>query len=201
MESREFALEQYDLRASQNCFPVRGSLAVCRSVKIKLWVLVLLFFSLLSALMHRLINWKPRQFATPWTLCGMRRSLTVESRRKTCTAKHSGKCFGGYFLLFVSFLSLSCPADRRLTPACSGFLLISLHLRVFCALFAAFIPSLSLSPCSLPYLLSHISPCPHITPVQKTAALLNSSHPFLFVFPFILSRSLCSSCCDRLRSD
>lgn len=63
----------------------------------------LFFFSSLF-LTHRLINWKPRRFATRWTLCGTRRSLTVESQRKTCTAKHSGKCLGAS-VLFVSFLS------------------------------------------------------------------------------------------------
>lgn len=151
VESREFALKQYDLRASQNCFPVQGSLAVCRSVKIKLWVLVLLFFSLLSALMHRLINWKPRQFATPWTLCGMRRSLTVESRRKTCIAKHSGKCLEA----ISCSLSPSCLCLVRQTE---GWLLLA----------EDFFSSLSISGCFVHCL----QPLSHLSLFQRVPSLI-----------------------------
>lgn len=146
--------------------------------------------------MHRLINWKPRQFATPWTLCGMRRSLTVESRRRTCTAKHSGKCLEA----ISCSLSPSCLCLVRQTEGWLLDFFSSLSISGFlCTVYSLYPIFRSLSPCSLPYLLAHISPCPHITPVQKTAAHLNSSHPFLFVFASVLSRSL--PCCDRLRSD
>lgn len=56
---------------------------------------------------------------TPWTPCGMRCSRTVESQRKTCIAKHSGKC---HFKLFLPALNLcSCSFRRFLTP--EGFLI------------------------------------------------------------------------------
>lgn len=92
--------------------------------------------------MHRLINWKPRQFATPWTLCGMRRSLTVESRRRTCTAKHSGKCLEA----ISCSLSPSCLCLVRQTE---GWLLLA----------EDFFSSLSISGflCTVFQPLSHLS--------------------------------------------
>lgn len=133
------AFKQFDLWDSQNCFPRMAS--VCRSLLCSYGF----SFSALSALTHRLINWKPRRFATRWTPCGTRRWLIVESPRKTCTAKHSGKCLEAS-IVFISFLS----EDRRISP----------HLPPFCLSCTPFtvpmsflLGSLSFLPLLNPYLL------------------------------------------------
>lgn len=157
------------------------------SVRGSLLLLSWLSFFLLSLLRHRLINWKPRRFATRWTLCGTRRSLTAESPRKTCTAKHSGKCLEAS-VLFISSLS----EDRSVSSHLSSFCLS-------CALFTVFTPRLfSLGSLSfLPPLNLYLQPVLHIAPVLTTFPLLNPRR----LFPLCLA-SCCfrSSCGDRLRS-
>lgn len=60
---------------------------------------------------YRLTSWKPRLYATRWTPCGTKPSPTVESQRKTCTARHSGKCLGFFFFTSIH-PSLFCPAGQ-----------------------------------------------------------------------------------------
>lgn len=60
---------------------------------------------------YRLTSWKPRLYATRWTPCGTKPSPTVESQRKTCTARHSGKYLGFFFFTFIH-PSLFCPAGQ-----------------------------------------------------------------------------------------
>lgn len=129
---------------------------VCRSVKKHCY-----YFPVLSPLMYRLINWKPRLYATRWTLCGTRHSPTVESQRKTCTAKHSGKCLlqrlPCYFCL-LHFLPLcSILSSRRPTLADKRFLIIHLSHRVFCLQFIDLYHfSLSMFPPFLSPLILHL---------------------------------------------
>lgn len=163
-------------------------------------------FPLLSAVMYRPINWKPRLSATRWTPRGTRRSPTVESQRKTCTAKHSGKC-----LLFLSPsapASLFCLGHQK---AYKGFLIVYLHHSLctvyrplsflcFTLILSPLIlwsPSVT-SPSFLPVLTSLLS-----TRIRKDLPSLLQNHPSLFVFlpVFRPCLSLCSSCSDRLRSD
>lgn len=149
VQTRTFALKQNDLLASENCFP--AEVARCLLLCEKASGSGIIHLSS-SALMRRLINWKPRQFATRWTLCGTRRSPTVESQRKTCTAKHSGKHLqwrlSCYFCLIHFLSSCSVLSGRRQTLAFKGFLIISLNHRVFCSLFKG-LYLFSVSPCSL----------------------------------------------------
>lgn len=141
-------------------------------------------FSPLSTLTHRLINWKPRRFATRWTPCGTRRSLTVESPRKTCTAKHSGKCLGAS-VLFVSFLSENrrllakdLVSSRPLAGCLVHYLQSSSH--VFFTWFPFFSPSTEpLSPSVL--VAPHLS-CPDNIPALKfkpPLPLCLAFHPLL----------------------
>lgn len=60
---------------------------------------------------YRLTSWKPRLYATRWTPCGTKPSPTVESQRKTCTARHSGKYLGFFFFTSIH-PSLFCPAGQ-----------------------------------------------------------------------------------------
>lgn len=169
VERREFfAFKQFDLRDNENCFPAwRPFAGPC-------FALMGISFSCLSALTHRLINWKPRRFATHWTPCGTRRSLIVESQRKTCTAKHSGKCLEAS-VLFISFLS----EDRRILSHRSPFWLStisSLHPLSFFTWLPFFCPSIE-----------HLSPSVlHISPVLTTFPLLNPSPPSLFSLLLLL---------------
>lgn len=153
----------------------------------------------LSAVMYRPINWKPRLFATRWTPCGTRRSPTVESQRKTCIAKHSGKS-PLQRLSFLLFLSPSLPASllspiRKLTLAYKGFLIIhlksqSLLLSVYKPLsfiyFGVFGLCWSFDPPPSPHLRS--SPSSHLScPLgsEKTSSPLrsfqNQASPFVFL--------------------
>lgn len=165
---------------------------------------MLYYFPLLSTLLHRPINWKPRLFATRWTQCGTRRSSTVESQRRTCTAKHSGKCL----LQPLAFsLCYFCPFHFRPlfsglpiakpTPAYKGFLIICHNLRIFCFFHLGLLPlflcftafpfaiylrwsfdpyHLTLVPC----LSSHLSCPPGSESILSIPLLL----VFLSLFPF-----------------
>lgn len=210
VQTRAFALRLNDLLASKNSF-LTAEVACCLLLCEKASGSGIIHLSS-SALMRRLINWKPRQFATRWTLCGTRRSPTVGSQRKTCTAKHSGKRsqsrLSCYFCLIRLLSSCSVLSGRRQTLAFKGFLIISLNHRVFCSLFKG-LYLFSVSPCSLSLLIlwstsatspssvsSHLS-CPpgseKIPPHSQPSLSLSSLPCF--------SLSLCSSYSDRLRSD
>lgn len=131
VERRDFfAVKQFDLRDSQNCFPTWHPFAGRCFAHMG-------FLLLLSLFWHRLINWKPRRSATRWTPCGTRRSLIVESLRKTCTAKHSGKC------LEVSVLFISFPfEDRRISSHLWPFLWSSTPFTVFTPRLSYLVPFL-----------------------------------------------------------
>ena len=98
--------------------PVRSCFFLLRlfAARVKRSSSYIIVLPLLSALMHRLINWKPRLFATRWTLFGTRRSPTAESPRRTCTARRSGKCLSRrLFFLFLSPFTASplCLARQK----------------------------------------------------------------------------------------
>ena len=85
VQTNKFPLKWDGLLVGKNVFPAEAT--HCEKSFELCWPCPRLLF------MHRLINWKPRLCATHWTLCGTRRSPTWASRRRTCTAKRSGKCF------------------------------------------------------------------------------------------------------------
>lgn len=154
--------------------------------------------------MYRPINWKPRLFATRWTLFGTKRSPTVESQRRICTEKHSG-----IYVLLTSCISvISFPSESWL-PLTKGFLSSISNTGSSAVGFKAFILSLHYVPSFLPSPLIHLTsilPCPHISPVhkdQKRSPLIPSKPPLPFCLSFHPSPclSLIPSCSDRLRSD
>lgn len=153
--------------------------------------------------MYRLINWKPRLYATHWTLCGTRRSPTVASRRRTCTVKRSGKCF----LLFL-FPSLTEALFSLVWPLLPKDFLSFFSIAAGC--FVRSLKALIRFPGSLSIDLqrcfdpSRTSPSPLCSCPLRSAKI--SPHSFtavplsLSLFP-CFSLPLCSSYSDRLRSD
>lgn len=109
----------------------------------------------------------------------MRRSRIVESQRKTCIAKHSGKC---HLKLFLPALPpRSCSYSWLLTP--EGFLIIPFNL-VLSSLFIHIYASsvlLLLDTTFLPHITSFLSPF-----IKQELPLLQLNLRFVFPFAFPL---------------
>ena len=186
--------------------PVRSCFFLLRlfAARVKRSSSYIIVLPLLSALMHRLINWKPRLFATRWTLFGTRRSPTAESPRRTCTARRSGKCLSRrlFFLFLSPFTSclsaLSCPPEGWLSLSKDFLSSIAESFTLSLQAFTLFVSLCSLSPSisADPLILwsSDPPPSPHLlsspvltslpsTRIREDLPSLLLSHPSLFVFP------------------